>query len=180
MDKDIVQQSKFLSRVLRHQPERIGISLDPNGWVPVDELIEAYTKHGMILNREMLERIVEQNNKKRFSFSEDGLKIRANQGHSVSVDLNLEAIEPPERLYHGTASHYLPSIRKDGLVKGKRHHVHLSEDPITAHQVGKRHGSPVILQIAAKEMHQDGYVFFRSANGVWLTEFVPVRYMKEK
>lgn len=180
MDKDIVQQSKFLSRVLRHQPERINIRLDSNGWVPVDLLIEAYTKHGMILNREMLERIVEQNNKKRFSFSEDGLKIRANQGHSVTVDLNLEPIEPPERLYHGTAGHNLPSIRKNGLVKGKRHHVHLSENPTTAHQVGQRHGKPVILQIAAKQMHQDGYPFYRSANGVWLTEFVPVRYIKEK
>lgn len=180
MEKNYIKQSKFLSKVLRHQPEKIGIRLDPNGWIAVDELLAACSKHGIIIDREMLEEIVETNNKKRFAFSEDGLKIRANQGHSVSVDLNLESIEPPERLYHGTAGHYLPSIRKDGLVKGRRHHVHLSENPITARQVGQRHGKPVILQIAAREMHQDGFPFFRSANGVWLTEFVPVRYMKEK
>jgi putative RNA 2'-phosphotransferase len=166
--------------VLRHQPGKIGICLDQNGWVDVSELLDACRKHGVYLDRKILERIVETNDKKRFSFSEDGQKIRANQGHSVPIDLDLKPLEPPTRLYHGTAEHFLPSIRKKGLVKGKRHHVHLSLDPVTARKVGKRHGKPVILQILAKEMYQDGYTFFQSANGVWLTEFVPVRYLKEE
>ncbi|MFC7443197.1 RNA 2'-phosphotransferase [Laceyella putida] len=180
MKRDDVKRSKFLSKVLRHKPETIGIRLDKNGWVGVEELLNACRKHGVLLDRETLERIVETNDKRRFSFSEDGQNIRANQGHSVPIDLNLEPMEPPERLYHGTAGRYLPSIREKGLVKGKRHHVHLSADPVTARQVGKRHGKPAILQIMAREMHQDGYAFFRSANGVWLTEHVPVRYLKEK
>ncbi|MFC4546585.1 RNA 2'-phosphotransferase [Paenactinomyces guangxiensis] len=142
--------------------------------------MEACRKHGVLLDRETLQHIVETNDKRRFSFSEDGRKIRANQGHSVSIDLNLEPVKPPERLYHGTADRFLLSIREQGLVKGNRHHVHLSEDPVTARRVGMRHGKPAILQILAGEMHQDGYTFFRSANGVWLTEFVPVHYLREK
>ncbi|MBH8590431.1 RNA 2'-phosphotransferase [Paenactinomyces guangxiensis] len=158
----------------------MGIRLDQNGWTGVEELLEACRKHGVLLDRETLQHIVETNDKRRFSFSEDGRKIRANQGHSVSIDLNLEPVKPPERLYHGTADRFLLSIREQGLVKGNRHHVHLSEDPVTARRVGMRHGKPAILQILAGEMHQDGYTFFRSANGVWLTEFVPVHYLREK
>jgi putative RNA 2'-phosphotransferase len=180
MKVDDVKRSKFLSKVLRHRPEIIGIHLDKNGWVNVTELLNACRKHGVLLDRETLERIVETNEKQRFSFSKDGQKIRANQGHSVPIDLNLEPMEPPDRLYHGTASRFLPSIRKRGLIKGSRHHVHLSGDPVTARQVGKRHGSPIILQVLAREMHWDGYTFFQSANGVWLTDFVPTRYLREK
>ncbi|SFJ54887.1 RNA 2'-phosphotransferase [Thermoflavimicrobium dichotomicum] len=179
MKKNDVRQSKFLSKVLRHTPEKIGIRLDKNGWVGVEELLDACRKHGVLLDRETLVRIVETNDKQRFAFSEDGQKIRANQGHSVPIDLNLEPIEPPERLYHGTADRFFPSIRKKGLIKGNRHHVHLSKNPITARQVGKRHGNPVILQVLAREMYQDGYTFFKSANGIWLTEFVPVCYLRE-
>ncbi|MGA8943789.1 MAG: RNA 2'-phosphotransferase [Thermoactinomyces sp.] len=173
-----VKHSKFLSKVLRHRPEMIGIQLDKNGWVNVEELLVACQQHGVSIDRETLERIVATNDKRRFSFSEDGQKIRANQGHSIPVDLDLEPITPPDRLYHGTASRFLQSIYKKGLVKRKRHHVHLSGDPVTARKVGVRHGLPVILTVLAKEMHQDGYLFYRSANGVWLTEFVPVRYLR--
>ncbi|MBA4601968.1 RNA 2'-phosphotransferase [Thermoactinomyces mirandus] len=173
-----VKHSKFLSKVLRHKPEIIGIQLDQNGWVNVKELLDACQKRGILIDRKTLERIVDTNDKRRFSFSEDGQKIRANQGHSIPVDLNLEPITPPDRLYHGTATRFLSSIYNKGLVKGKRHHVHLSGDPVTARKVGIRHGSPVILLVLAKEMHLDGYSFYRSANRVWLTDFVPVRYLR--
>jgi putative RNA 2'-phosphotransferase len=179
MKKDFVKQSRFLSLVLRHKPEKIGIYLDQNGWISVEELLEACRKHGMFLSLDTLKHIVKTNDKQRFSFSEDGQKIRANQGHSVSIDLNLQPKKPPESLYHGTAGHFLPSIRKKGLIKGNRHHVHLSKNPITARHVGQRHGNPVILQILAREMYEDGYPFFHSANGVWLTEFVPIKYIRE-
>jgi len=180
MNRKDVKRSKFLSKVLRHHPESIGIRLDANGWVNVEVLLEACRKHGVPLDRETLERIVRTNDKKRFSFSEDGQRIRANQGHSVSVDLNLEPVEPPAKLYHGTARHFLPSILRSGLLKGARHHVHLSGDPDTARKVGKRHGEPVILYVLAGKMHQDGYCFYRSANGVWLTDHVPVRYLRQE
>lgn len=173
-----VKHSKFLSKVLRHKPGIIGIRLDQNGWVGVEELLHACQQHGVLIDSPTLERIVDTNEKRRFSFSEDDQRIRANQGHSIAVDLNLEPITPPDRLYHGTASRFLGSIHKKGLVKGNRHHVHLSGDPVTARKVGVRHGFPVILLVLAKEMYQDGYTFYQSANGVWLTDFVPVRFLR--
>jgi putative RNA 2'-phosphotransferase len=179
MRAESIKSSKFLSKVLRHRPDLIGIQLDPNGWVNVEELIHACRKHGVPLDRETLEQILRTNDKQRFAFSEDRQKIRANQGHSVAIDLNLDPVKPPDLLFHGTALRFLPSIRKKGLLKGNRHHVHLSPDPVTARRVGKRHGTPVVLQILSREMHRDGYTFFQSANGVWLTEFVPVRYLRE-
>lgn len=179
MKKDLVQRSRFLSLVLRHKPEKIGICLDQHGWVDVQELLAACRKHGIFITLETLTNIVETNDKQRFSFSEDRQKIRANQGHSISIDLNLQPIKPPPVLYHGTASRFLPSIRKQGLLKGNRHHVHLSTDPVTARTVGQRYGKPVVLRILAREMDKDGYTFFLTANGVWLTEHVPVKYLRE-
>lgn len=165
-----VQTSKFLSYVLRHRPDSIGITLDENGWVDVEVLLAAAQRHGKRLSRQLLERVVAENDKKRFAFSEDGRRIRASQGHSVSVDLALEPIEPPEFLYHGTVEPFLESIREKGLVRGSRHHVHLSPDEATARKVGSRRGKPVILVVQAGRMHEAGHQFFRSANGVWLTE----------
>jgi len=173
-----VHTSKFLSYVLRHRPDSIGIALDENGWVDVEVLLAAAERHGKRLSRQVLERAVAENDKKRFAFSEDGRRIRASQGHSVSVDLALEPIEPPELLYHGTVERFLESIREKGLVRGSRHHVHLSPDEATARKVGSRRGKPVILVVEAGRMHQAGYQFFRSANGVWLTESVPAEFLR--
>jgi putative RNA 2'-phosphotransferase len=178
MSKEIVRQSKFLSLVLRHQPEKIGITLDENGWVAVDVLLAAMARHDRHLKRPDLERVVRENDKKRFAFSEDGLRIRANQGHSVDVDLDLPAQVPPEKLFHGTAGKFLDSIFAAGLVKGDRHHVHLSPDLETATKVGQRRGKPVILEIAAGDMHREGHAFFLSNNGVWLVDCVPPRFLR--
>lgn len=172
-----VRVSKFLSLVLRHQPEKVGVTLDREGWVSVYLLLEAFEAHGLRLTPDELREVVRSNDKQRFSFSADGLRIRASQGHSVKVELGYEPQEPPPTLYHGTAERFLPSIRQQGLSKGRRHHVHLSEQETTAHAVGRRYGRPVVLEIASGAMHADGHVFFRSANGVWLTEHVPVRYI---
>lgn len=170
--------SKFLSFILRHKPETIGLSLDEGGWAYVDELIEkSVSDDHPGLDREKLEFIVSNNNKQRFSFSDDGKKIRANQGHSIPVDLGLMPMEPPEVLYHGTAATSVPSIRATGLQRRSRHHVHLSPDKDTAKTVGLRYGKPVILPVQARRMHEDGHVFFQSANGVWLTGHVPVEYI---
>ena len=167
-----------MSYVLRHKPEAIGIILDKNGWVETSVLLEACRLHNHPLTREELEEVVRTNDKQRFAFSEDGSKIRASQGHSVEIELDYREIEPPELLYHGTATRFLASIQKKGLVKGNRHHVHLSGDTETAQKVGMRHGKPVVLQIAAWAMHSDGFVFYLSANGVWLTDHVPARYIQ--
>ena len=169
--------SKFLSLVLRHQPGKVGITLDREGWVSVPRLLDACEAHGLRLSLDELREVVRSNDKRRFSFSPDGLSIRANQGHSVEVELGYEPEPPPPVLYHGTAERFLPSIRKQGLLKGRRHHVHLSEQEETASAVGRRYGRPVVLSIASGEMHADGHLFFRSANGVWLTEQVHVRYI---
>lgn len=177
MDKQLVRLSKFLSLVLRHNPGKIGIQLDAQGWVEVETLLHAAKRHGTKIDRDLLRIIVEHNDKQRFSFSEDGLKIRANQGHSIDIDLGLSPLEPPNILYHGTAERFIESIRKQGLQKRQRHHVHLSPDEQTAYKVGVRHGKPVILQVYSGVMHQDGHVFYRSDNGVWLTESVPVEYL---
>jgi putative RNA 2'-phosphotransferase len=173
-----VRVSKFLSLVLRHHPERVGVTLDREGWVSVTRLLEALETHGLRVTPDELREVVHANDKQRFSFSPDGLSVRANQGHSVKVELGYEPLQPPPTLYHGTAERFLPSIKEQGLLKGGRHHVHLSEQEATAVAVGRRYGRPVILSIASGAMHADGHLFFRSANGVWLTEHIPVRYIK--
>lgn len=174
-----VSLGKFLSLVLRHKPDTIGITLDAHGWVAVDALLEGCNRVGKTIDRETLERIVRENNKQRYSFSADHSKIRANQGHSISVDLELKEQQPPVRLYHGTATRFLEKIRADGIQKGSRQYVHLSEEKETARQVGTRHGTPVILPIDTPQMLKDGYSFYRSENGVWLCENVPWRYVIE-
>ncbi|MFA0963809.1 RNA 2'-phosphotransferase [Roseivirga sp. BDSF3-8] len=170
--------SKFLSFILRHKPETIGITLDKGGWANIDELIEK-SRSDMHpgFDREKLEFIVSHNNKQRFSFSEDGRKIRANQGHSIPVDLGLMPKEPPHSLFHGTADKNVASIMAGGLQRQSRHHVHLSADKATAKAVGMRYGKPVILTIHSRRMHEEGHVFFQSENGVWLTLEVPVSYI---
>src|ERR1043166_4860380 len=162
-DKRFVRISKFLSLVLRHKPEEIGIQLDSAGWVDTGELLSACAAKGFPISRAALEFVVAHNDKKRFAFSEDGLRIRASQGHSIEVDLQFEACEPPEFLYHGTASRFLESVQTQGLLKRERHHVHLSIDAATAVQVGQRHGKPVVLKIRAGEMRRAGHAFYRSA-----------------
>jgi putative RNA 2'-phosphotransferase len=175
---NLTQTSRFLSLVLRHKPEAIGLRLDAQGWAEVDELIRLVNLHGKPLTRELLERVVSENDKKRFAFSEDGKRIRASQGHSVEVDLALSPTSPPKLLYHGTATRFLDSIRATGLHSANRQHVHLSRDIETATKVGLRHGKPAILTIRAGAMHAAGHVFYLSANGVWLTELVPVDFIE--
>ncbi len=176
--KRAIRLSKFLSLVLRHKPEVIGITLDSGGWVNVPELLAAAERHGHVLSLDELRDIVTTSDKKRFAFSEDGQKIRASQGHSVQVDLGYQPSVPPEQLYHGTVKRFLGPIRRDGLLKGRRHHVHLSIDQPTAARVGERRGKPVILTIRAGDMRRDGLLFYLSANGVWLTEHVPAQYIE--
>lgn len=174
---ETVQISKFLSLVLRHQPEKIGISLDSAGWVEVATLLDAMTRHGKPLTEAQLRDVVETSDKKRFALSDDGRRIRASQGHSVEVELGYEPTTPPDVLYHGTVERFLPSIRGGGLQKGERHHVHLSRDVETATKVGDRRGEAVILAIDAAGMVREGLVFYVSANGVWLTDHVPARFI---
>ncbi|MFZ6710097.1 RNA 2'-phosphotransferase [Undibacterium sp. TC9W] len=169
--------SKFLSYVLRHQPDSIGITLDAQGWTEIATLMSQAAKHGKRFKLEDLHEAVSTSDKQRFALSEDGLRIRANQGHSVAVDLALPVSVPPDVLYHGTASRFIASIMKDGLHPGSRHHVHLSANTTTARTVGARHGMPVILQVMAKQMQEDGIQFFVSANGVWLCDSVPPKYL---
>ena len=178
-DKTLVTISKFLSLVLRHQPEVIGMTLDEEGWLAIDELIANANQRGHTLTLELLHEIVATSDKKRFALSDDGLRIRASQGHSVArVDLKLERQTPPETLYHGTVAAFIESIRANGLQKRSRNHVHLSADETTAHKVGSRRGKPIILQVAAATMHQDDHHFYLSANGVWLVDAVPVKYLQ--
>ena len=165
-------KSKFLSLILRHKPEEIGLKLDENGWGDVQFILD---NTGLTINE--LNIIVETNNKKRFAFNDDKTKIRANQGHSIDIDLNLKPITPPDELYHGTASKNLNIILVSGLLKMKRQHVHLSDNKITAISVGKRHGDPVVISLNTKLMVEDGYEFFKSENGVWLTDNVPNKYI---
>ena len=175
-----VKQSKFLSLVLRHKPETIGLTLEEGGWVAVDELLEAMRRHGRAFSLTELKELVASNDKQRFAFSEDGLRIRASQGHSVEVELGYEATEPPETLYHGTAERSVESILREGILRRKRHAVHLSERTDTATTVGNRHGRAVVLAVAAGRMHRDGLAFYRSANGVWLTDAVPPSYLSRE
>jgi putative RNA 2'-phosphotransferase len=178
MSKDnTVHLSKFLSLVLRHQPDKIGITLDLAGWVEVSELLAAMARHGKGITEPELRHVVETSDKKRFALSEDGRQIRASQGHSVGVELGYSPATPPDVLYHGTVGRFLASIRATGLQKGQRHHVHLSRDIETATKVGDRRGEAVILTVDAAGMAREGLVFYVSANGVWLTDHVPARFI---
>ena len=177
-DKETIKTSKFLSLILRHEPEVVGLKLGEAGWVSVDELLEAVNRHGTALTLAQLQHIVATSDKKRFAFSEDGQRIRASQGHSVEVDLQYAAQTPPEILYHGTATRFLDGIRKDGLQRMARHDVHLSAETKVTFQVGGRHGKPVLLTIRAGEMHRAGFVFRCSANGVWLVNHVPPQFIE--
>ncbi|GAB2564702.1 RNA 2'-phosphotransferase [Spirosoma areae] len=176
-DSDAQRVSKFMSLVLRHKPETIGITLDENGWTDVDVLLTKLQTKGHRINRDQLRHLVETNNKKRFAFSSDETQIRASQGHSVEVDLGYTEKQPPQFLYHGTATRFLDVILTDGLKNMDRHHVHLSADEQTARNVGSRHGKPVVLTVKAEEMAAGSFVFYQSENGVWLTNFVPVAYI---
>jgi putative RNA 2'-phosphotransferase len=176
-DKRRTTVSKFLSKHLRHEPEALGLTLQPGGWVTIDDLLAAAARNGFPITSAELDEVVRTNPKQRFSIDETGKLIRANQGHSTAVDLQLEPAEPPPLLFHGTGSQTVSFILADGLMKMLRHHVHLSADVDTARRVGMRHGKPAIFQIDAAKMTADGYTFFVSANGVWLTEAVPPAYL---
>lgn len=169
--------SKFLSLILRHKPELIGIELDKAGWVNIDELIKRSNNYGQLFSKEELIDIVNSNDKQRFSFNSDMTKIKANQGHSIKIVLELEEKEPPEYLFHGTTYKFLSSIKIEGLKKMQRNQVHLSTNIDTAINVGRRHGEPVVLKINSKEMFKDGFVFYLSENLVWLTDNVPIKYI---
>ncbi|SDC41688.1 RNA 2'-phosphotransferase [Niabella drilacis] len=177
-EKQLLTVSKFLSLVLRHKPETIGIQLDENGWADVEVLIEKAGIYGMFFDRELLKEVVTTNSKKRLAFNDAMNKIRASQGHSITVDLGYSHQKPPEILYHGTGKQSIPSILSTGLEKRNRQHVHLSSDMETAIKVGQRHGKPVVLKVAAGQMYTDEFVFYLSDNGVWLTEHVPAKYLE--
>ena len=172
-----VRLSKFLSRVLRHDPASIGLMLDAQGWGDVNELLAGAKRAGVPLTLERLKQVVAENDKQRFTLSADDRHIRANQGHSIPVDLGLEPVVPPERLYHGTADRFVDAIRREGLLPRRRNHVHLSPDEATATRVGARHGRPVVLVIEAARLHRAGHVFYLAENGVWLTDRVPPEYI---
>jgi putative RNA 2'-phosphotransferase len=180
MTQDKIRTSKFLSLVLRHQPDSIGLVLDANGWADIDALIARAGAHGVTLTRELIAEIVATSDKQRFALDATGDRIRANQGHSVDIDLGLAPIEPPAILFHGTGAATVPAIRAEGLKPGDRQHVHLSPDAATAIKVGQRHGRPVVLRVFAGKMWGQGSPFFRSANGVWLTPAVPPEFIEWK
>jgi putative RNA 2'-phosphotransferase len=178
MRNRIVETSKFLSYVLRHRPDAIGIELDSEGWTGIDALIAAAARDGRRLDRALIDEVVASNDKQRFSISSDGLRIRAAQGHSTAtVQISHRAITPPPVLYHGTASRFVAAILREGLRPGARHHLHLSQEYTTAVAVGARHGVPVVLSVDAAAMHAAGLPFFLADNGVWLTDAVPPRYL---
>jgi putative RNA 2'-phosphotransferase len=176
--KQLIEISKFLSLVLRHKPEKIGIQLDKNGWTDVDKLIEKSNNYGIIFDNDILKHIVETDSKKRFAFNESFSMIRASQGHSVNIELGYVSQTPPEILYHGTGEKSVQSILNTGLEKRSRQHVHLSSDIETAIKVGQRHGKPIVFKVLAKQMYNDNFKFFFSDNGVWLTDNVPTKYLK--
>ena len=174
-----VKLGRFLSLLLRHEPGAAGITLDENGWADVEELLAGVRRTGRQIDMDTLERIVRENNKQRYSFNEDHTKIRANQGHSIQVDVELKEAKPPQYLFHGTASRFLPAIQREGIRKMDRQYVHLSSDFQTALSVGRRHGSPVVLTVDASAMARDGVTFYLSANGVWQCEYVAPKYFKD-
>jgi putative RNA 2'-phosphotransferase len=177
-DKERTKISRYMSLVLRHAPEKAGITLDKNGWADVKKLISGINKmRHTNVTLEDIKEVVETNDKQRYKFNDDYTKIRANQGHSVSVDIEMAEKEPPEVLYHGTAYRFINSIKAEGLKPKSRLYVHLSADTETAVNVGKRHGSPVVLTIDTAKMHEDGYKFYLSENGVWQTLAVPAEYI---
>ena len=177
--KETTRLSKFRSLHLRHQPAAIGLTLEEGGWVNVADLLAACAAHGTPIALAELTELVEGSDKQRFAFDADGARIRAQQGHSVDVDLQLLPAVPPPVLYHGTAPAALPAIRREGLLKMERHHVHLSPDEETARRVGARRGPPIILTVDAAAMHAAGAVFYESGNGVWLVDAVPPQYLGE-
>ena len=177
MDK--TKASKFMSLILRHDPAAAGIALDANGWANIDEMLAGMGRKGFPITRAILDEIVAEDSKQRYAISEDGLRIRANQGHSIAVDVGLEEVRPPDVLFHGTASRFADAIRRDGLKAMSRQHVHLSPDEPTALAVGRRHGKPVIFRVDAKRMADAGFKFYRSANGVWLVDRVPPEFLSE-
>src|SRR5262249_48147039 len=170
--------SKFLSRVLRHEPQRIGLVLDAQGWADIDALVERAGANGMGLTREIIREVVATSDRQRSALDASGQRIRANQGHSVDIDLGLDPREPPEVLFHGTAEANLAAIRAEGLKPGRRRHVHLSIDPAPAAAVGRRHGKPVVLRVAAGRMRSSGFDFFVAENGVWLTAAIPPEFIE--
>ena len=176
---NLTKTSKYLSLILRHKPEAAGITLDEHGWARVEALIAGIRKTQKF-DREMLEEIVRTDSKQRYSFNEDKTKIRVNQGHSIPVDVELLVCKPPELLWHGTGEKYAASIDRTGLLPKGRLYVHLSGDRETAVKVGSRHGKPVVYQVDSGQMAADGLFFYRSVNGVWLTEKVPVKYLKKQ
>lgn len=178
MSKKNKSISKFLSYILRHNPDKLGITLDTNGWTSVAILLEKINVEPYSLSMEELEDVVATNNKKRFTFNEDKTMIRASQGHSVNIDLALQPKKPPSYLYHGTVEKFITSIQEKGLIKGTRQHVHLSADKETAINVGSRRGKPIILTIRSGEMHAQHHAFYQSENGVWLTEEVPTKFIE--
>jgi putative RNA 2'-phosphotransferase len=175
--RDLTRTSKFLCFVLRHNPDAVGIALDPSGWAEVRDLIAGAAAAGYDLDTETIRHIVDSDDKRRYALSEDGIFIRANYGHSVPVDLGLQHGEPPGQLYHGTAGRNLEAIRAGGLQSGRRQFVHLSVDESTAVSVGRRHGTPVVLRVLALDMHAAGHRFYRSESGIWLTRYVPPGYI---
>ncbi len=177
MEQQLLRMSKFLSYILRHRPEAEGLVMDEHGWVIVADLLSTPGAKKRGLTQEILARVVAENDKQRFEFDSAGRRIRARQGHSRAVNLGWEAVSPPEYLYHGTSCHTVASIRRFGLQRRSRHHVHLSADPATAKAVGARHGLPVVLTIRAMEMDQAGHKFYFSANGVWLVDAVPPEFI---
>jgi len=179
MPIDKTKTSKFMSLILRHDPGAAGIALDERGWAEIDELLAGMALKGHRITRDILDEIVAEDAKQRYMISDDGLRIRANQGHSIQVDVGLEELRPPDVLFHGTGHKSLDGIRRDGLKPMSRQHVHLSLDEPTALAVGRRHGRPVIFRIDAKRMADAGIKFYRSANGVWLVDAVPPEYLTE-
>ncbi len=175
---NLIKISRFISLILRHKPETIGITLDEHGWANVEELIVGVNKKYLI-DIQILEKIVNEDNKNRYSFNEDKTMIRANQGHSIPVDVELKKLNPPDILYHGTGEKYVESTERQGLIRKNRLYVHLSDNIEIAEKVGKRHGKPVIYEIDCKKMIEDGIEFFKSENNVWLVESVPVKYLKK-
>ena len=178
MKQDLNKLSRFISLVLRHKPGAADLELDEHGWADVEELIYGINK-AQEFTKEMLEEIVVTDDKGRYSFNEDKTLIRANQGHSVPVDVELEEVKPPDVLYHGSAIQYITSIREQGLIPKSRLYVHLSADRKTAQGVGMRHGVPVVWAIDTLAMYENGFKFYKSVNGVWLTKHVPVNYLFE-
>ena len=175
-----VQTSKFLSYVLRHNPGALDLELDPGGWVDVEALVKQARKDGRTLSREHIERVIAESDKQRFTLSADGQKIRANYGHSVDVNLDLEPAAPPERLFHGTARRTLPAIREEGLRPQSRQFVHLSATREEAKRVGQRHGTPVVLVVRSGAMHAAGHTFYEATDAIWLTEAVPPRFIEDE